>query len=183
MEIWRRLQTEHATWAFRNFGVRAHHQPLLGMVEELGELNDALGSTINLEDGTETGAHRYREGIIDAMADTIIFMMDFCTGHQWSLQDLLDNRALRDLDATELSRGYLSLVGALCHAQLKQEQGIRGSAAEHNAKMQLLVVRIFTKIERMALRHNINLAAETAIIWDTVVSKRDFTKNKQTGMA
>ena len=178
MEIWRRLQTEQAAWALRNFGVRQLHWPLLGIVEELGELDDALGSTANLE----TEAHQYREGIIDAMADTLIFTMDFCTGHKWWLQDLLDNRVLRDLDATERGRGFLSLVGELCHAQLKQEQGIRGSIAEHDAKMQLLVVRIFTKIERMALRHDINLAVETANIWDTIVSKRDFTKNKQTGV-
>ncbi len=98
------------------------------------------------------------------------------------LQDLLDNRVLRDLDAAERTQGFLSLAGALCHAQLKQEQGIRGSVLDHDAKMQLLVVRIFTKIERLAFRHNINIAQATAHIWDTVVSKRDFIKNKQTGI-
>jgi NTP pyrophosphatase (non-canonical NTP hydrolase) len=80
------IQAEHAVWAQRNFGTRPAHQPLLGAVEEIGELAHAH---LKAEQGIRGTEEEHRAAKKDAVADVIIFLMDYCNIEGFDMQELL----------------------------------------------------------------------------------------------
>ncbi len=69
------LQREQAAWAERNFGKTPSWQPLLGAVEELGELAHAhLKTAQKIRTEENHGAKK-----IDAIGDIVIYLVDYCT--------------------------------------------------------------------------------------------------------
>lgn len=70
------MQAEHREWAERNFGIgRPSWQPLLGALEELGELAHAHLKDVQGIRGTSDD---HRAAKIDAVADVIIYLTDYC---------------------------------------------------------------------------------------------------------
>jgi NTP pyrophosphatase (non-canonical NTP hydrolase) len=70
----KQIQEEVKVWEKKNFGDRPGWQPLLGLQEEVGELahhylKRAQGIRIS-ED--------HNAGIADAVADIVIYLLDFC---------------------------------------------------------------------------------------------------------
>lgn len=73
------LQAAQAKWAQDNFGSpasRSPHQPLLGALEELGELAHAH---LKSEQGIRGDVMKHHLAKIDAVADVIIYLADYCT--------------------------------------------------------------------------------------------------------
>lgn len=68
-----KLQNEVAVWSKKNFPMKQPHQPLLGAIEELGELAHA-----HLKQEQNIREHDYDAAIKDAVADCIIFLCDYC---------------------------------------------------------------------------------------------------------
>ena len=98
----RKLQDEQRPWAAHNFGNMPSWQPLLGVVEELGELVEADV----LED---------RVKVKDAVADTVIYLADYCSREGFDFQTIVD----RQDDNMACTMGLLLVsAGALCHAHL-----------------------------------------------------------------
>lgn len=80
----RQLQSEQRPWQAHNFPGRPAHYPLLGAIEELGELAHA-----HLK-GDQ--AIRYTPAQIlakkaDAVADCIIFLADYCSASGIDIED------------------------------------------------------------------------------------------------
>jgi NTP pyrophosphatase (non-canonical NTP hydrolase) len=79
------LQEEHAQWLIHNFPAQQGHEPLLGAMEELGELahthlkydQNIRGYTLDL----------YREKAADAVGDIVIYLASYCTANGFSLDD------------------------------------------------------------------------------------------------
>ena len=71
-----RIQREQKEWSERNFGPHPAWHPLLGLVEEVGELSHAY---LKREQGIRGTKEEHDEAIRDAVADAIIFLCDFCT--------------------------------------------------------------------------------------------------------
>ena len=71
------LQLEVAQWSFEQFGGKhgSGYRPLLGAVEELGELAHAH---LKQEQGIRTNED-HQANKIDAVADTIIYLADYCS--------------------------------------------------------------------------------------------------------
>ena len=69
------LQAAVRPWAQHNFGDVPSWQPLLGAVEELGELAHAHLKRAQGIRGT-TAQHRAKQ--IDAVGDIIIYLADYC---------------------------------------------------------------------------------------------------------
>jgi NTP pyrophosphatase (non-canonical NTP hydrolase) len=87
----RDLQTEVDEWATRNFGAhetRGTHQPLLGAVEELGELSHAH---LKWEQGIRGTPEELAAKAKDAVADVIIFLTDYCNLRGFDLQDIVSD--------------------------------------------------------------------------------------------
>jgi len=79
----KQFQREHLEWSLRNFGNQPAVNPLLGVVEEVGELSHAF---LKQQQGIRN-AENLRAKEIDAVADIVIFLTDYC------------NRRSIDLDA------------------------------------------------------------------------------------
>ncbi len=88
----RQLQEEQAPWVAHNFPGREAYYPLLGAIEELGELAHAHLKNIQGIRGTPEEHHAAK---IDAVADTITFLADYCTASGIDLQDAMERRGPR----------------------------------------------------------------------------------------
>lgn len=83
----REIQNQHKEWAERNFPMAEKHQPLLGMLEELGELSHAH---LKKEQGIRGDAEKHIADQKDALGDILIFMLHYCNLHEFDLQTILD---------------------------------------------------------------------------------------------
>lgn len=83
----RQLQEEMKPWVKHNFGDRPAWQPLLGAVEELGELAHAH---LKQEQGIRTNEN-HEEAAKDAVADTIIYLADYCNCRGFDLGRILSD--------------------------------------------------------------------------------------------
>lgn len=79
------LQKEIKEWADKNFGDRFCHQPLLGAVEEIGELAHAhLKEEQNIRMN-----ENHVENKMDAIGDVVIYLIDYCNVEGFDFSDIL----------------------------------------------------------------------------------------------
>ena len=83
----RRLQLEVTRWAERNFHRRESYQPLLGLMEEVGELAHAH---LKEEQGIRGTPEELQAEARDAVGDIIIYLADYCNMRGWSMQVILE---------------------------------------------------------------------------------------------
>jgi NTP pyrophosphatase (non-canonical NTP hydrolase) len=163
MTDFKKIQMEQLEWSSRNFGPTPAHRPLLGMIEELCELEAALNAAN--ADGKE-------DEVLDAVGDVGIYMLDYCNKRGWDLQSLWERAP------TKLGRMYdaISLISKLAHHQLKGEQNIRGGTAAHDAKLCETLAQILETLSAHAQECGTTFPAVLEKVW-AKVSKRDWTKN------
>jgi len=82
----RQVQDEQVPWVNHNFPGRPAWQPLLGAVEELGELAHAHLKADQEIRGT---AEEHEEAAKDAVGDIVIFLADYCTARGWDMEDIV----------------------------------------------------------------------------------------------
>jgi NTP pyrophosphatase (non-canonical NTP hydrolase) len=83
----RELQQLHGEWADRNFPTAPSWQPLLGMVEEVGEISHAyLKRAQEIRYTSEEADLKLRDGC----ADLFIFLLDFTRREGWDLQEIIE---------------------------------------------------------------------------------------------
>jgi len=99
----RELINEVGEWAEKNFGHKKH--PVLGMVEEIGELSHCLLKRIQGIRGFDNPEH-FRAEFTDALADTGIYLMHhcFCNGatFQFQCNDIIFNPDTYAVDHDEV---------------------------------------------------------------------------------
>ena len=92
----REVQSELKDWVEYNFGGRPTYHPLLGVVEEVGELSHAF---LKMEQGIRV-EENHEENIRDAIGDILIYLLDFCNAIGVDSEDILketwNNVKLRD---------------------------------------------------------------------------------------
>ena len=83
----RRFQQEERAWSEYNFGgtFGSGYRPLLGAMEELGELAHAH---LKAEQGIRTNED-HQAGKRDAIGDTIIYLCDYCTNQGLTLEEVI----------------------------------------------------------------------------------------------
>jgi len=84
----RKLQNEVRPWATRNFGKRKREawKPLVGLMEEVGELSHAhlkQVQRVRMDEDHEAKAK-------DAIGDIVIFLIDYCDLRGWDIQQLVE---------------------------------------------------------------------------------------------
>lgn len=84
----KQLQDEQRAWVAHNFPGREPFYPLLGAVEELGELAHAHLKGLQGIRGTPEEHHAAK---VDAIADTIIFLADYASANGIDLQDAVES--------------------------------------------------------------------------------------------
>lgn len=90
MSTLKTLQSELEPWQARNFPGRPSWQPLLGMMEELGELSHSF---LKRAQGIRT-TEDHDAGIKDAVADVVVYLADFCNAEGIDLEkEIIDTWA------------------------------------------------------------------------------------------
>lgn len=83
----RKIQEEQAVWSLRNFGKQPSWQPLLGAVEELGELAHAhLKATQGIRKNEQ-----HVENEIDAIGDIIIYLIAYCNSRGHDIEKIVQH--------------------------------------------------------------------------------------------
>lgn len=82
-----RVQAEQVEWVKHNFGDRPSWQPLLGVQEEVGELSHAF---LKRHQGIRGTHEEHTADIRDAVADIIIFLMDFASSEGIDVREALE---------------------------------------------------------------------------------------------
>jgi NTP pyrophosphatase (non-canonical NTP hydrolase) len=82
----RDLQREHDDWISRNFPGEEPYQPLLGLVEEVGELARAH---LKGEQGIRRGVDQIQVQMdkVDAVGDIVVYLAGYCSANGINLQE------------------------------------------------------------------------------------------------
>jgi len=153
------LQREHEPWRQYNFGDAPAWHPLLGIVEEMGELHEAK----TLED------------VKDSLADVVVYMAHLCNASGFDLETIAAVAAQMGYRPSEMKE-----LRQLAHHFLKREQGIRGSREEHTAAIKGALAGIYAILLDTATEYDIDLLKAVEETWSSV-KQRDWKKNAQTG--
>jgi NTP pyrophosphatase (non-canonical NTP hydrolase) len=78
------LQSEHADWLAHNFPEQKTHEPLLGLVEEVGELAHCHLKHDQGIRGYDDST--YREDAADAVGDIVIYLASYCNANGFDLE-------------------------------------------------------------------------------------------------
>ena len=175
---WRDLQNSVEEWSRRNFrdqeskkrpGTKLEEiAPFLGLVEELGE---------------HLAAGDY-ESQQDAVADFVIYMLDFCARSGFDIGEciLMGDYKNYEGHTGDLLKDLVINLGRIAHVVLKQHQGIRHY--DHNeATIKAAVgniIRILAKYEQE--EHDVELFDLVRSVWENEVQKRDWVSNPEKGL-
>lgn len=97
------LQREQVEWVQRNFPGRPWQMPLMGVSEELGELNHAL---LKQWQGIRGSHEKHEKDAMDAVGDIVIFLSDLCTARGWDLGGIVQRTwdKVKERDWSETSK-------------------------------------------------------------------------------
>ena len=154
------MQEEQIAWSKKNFGEQPAYRPMLGIIEELCELQQAWDDKDKPE-------------IIDAIGDVGIYMLDYCGKRGWSLAEFW---AGTDAMYLETFWNVTPSIRKLAHHQLKGEQGIRGGAEVHDAKLRVQLSVVLKRLSLMAEAVGRDFPSIISEVW-AKVRLRDWTKN------
>lgn len=86
----REMQIEHATWLEHNFPDQQPVHPLLGIVEEVGELSHAF---LKAQQGIRSGLQPRQVYTMekDALGDIFIYMISYCNSNTFDLETVIED--------------------------------------------------------------------------------------------
>ena len=163
------FQKEVKSWVEYNFGKSDRHKPhqhLLGMIEEIYELESA-----NTEDEK-----------LDSIGDIMVYMADYCNCVNIPLESLyrIGRSPTRVVVPVYDHRKLLITLGILCKLQLKQEQNIRYSGSTIDARRWVALQIIMEYCRMKAKSLDVGFIAIIERVW-SAVKERDWTKNRIDG--
>lgn len=172
------IQAEQMEWSVRNFGQQPAHRPMLGIIEELCELDEAL----LLHEDTEES----QKPVLDAIGDVAIYMLDYCGKRGWNLQDFREHQRpsdnFEDFTFGDNADGFppvTPFIRKLSHSQLKGEQNIRGGLAKHDEVLQSVFCEMLWFLDEVSTYLNKDFLDIVKEVWGKV-QQRDWTKNPDT---
>lgn len=172
MSLLRQIQEEQIDWQHKNFPGRPAHQPLLGIIEEFGELSEVQEGDVN------EGAK-----IDDAIGDVLIFMCDYCTAMGLNIEEIeiVADELVEDYPGNGADFTALIWLGKLCHSHLKFEQRIRGPQKQHMLDIRWALAHLMAALQ-IDLNDTVSTPSEEIdqvawMIWQDV-KKRDWAKHR-----
>ena len=186
MQTYKQIQFQVGAWNIENFGNQetpylnavflnddptlqyrvelGSLAPLMGMVEELGELFEA----------------RNNADIRDAIGDISIYLCDYCCRERLVFPTRV---VLEEKEQRPGSQGLVVNLGRLYHCHLKRHQGIRGMSDDtkfNEARMAALRALVW-HLEVAARTAESNLVVILNETWNKVVKKRNWVRDPVTG--
>ena len=80
------FQREVLEWVLKNFNVDDPTDPLLGVVEEVGELAHAI---LKQKQGIRGTFEEHEAAAKDAVGDICVYLADLCGRRGWDLEDIM----------------------------------------------------------------------------------------------
>lgn len=180
------LQHEQAEWSRRNFGTdRDPSHALMGIMEELGELGDALNMAYFRKMDTPIGPDRRFDQILedvkDSIADLVIFSADYCTLKGWDMAKLYSQMPYvnRPHNLGVRYRDLAAACGRLAHHHLKLVQAIRGTPEEHEQRGKAAMAEALFSARRLCVILSLDFNETVSSVWESV-KKRDWKKDAVT---
>lgn len=176
MKTLKQIQEEHKTWAAKNFPNSKSDHPLLGVIEELGELCHAQ---LKEEQEIRTPPEGWQVHKKDAVGDIMIYLIDYCNKEGLAVTESRQG----DYDEYGLPLSTLLFdvayfVGQLCNQHVI---GVHiQSEEELKADQNHSVCNIVTALSYYCLHMNVDLLSVLNETWEKV-SKRDWSKDPTTG--
>lgn len=188
------MQAEQIAWSEKNFGKQPADRPLLGLIEEIVEFDNAWNARDEamLEASLAARAAReadptlevtptavdakFEEAVIDAAGDIGIYMLDYCGKRGWKFNDIWNGRSFYDEQQRKFWYNLVPHAGKLAHHTLKSSQGIRGTAQQHDQEIIRTLNAVLAHLD-LACRY---LQKDYLTILEGVwsqVRKRDWAKN------
>jgi hypothetical protein len=158
------MQREVGEWAQRNFGDQPPVNPLVGMVEELCEVEIASVEADRISMSKEIG-------------DVMIYMAHFCYLRGWSLLEAWDGRLVPE--GSQRSLHLVHCILWLSKHYLKGNQNIRGGTSSHDAALKIALHFICFTLESYAESAGLVVLDSIGQRWETI-KRRDWVKNPDT---
>ena len=181
---WDQFQDEHAAWSLANFGQQQPYQMVLGMIEELGELDEALNELHDIVEASSEEWGRALGKVQDAIGDVIVYMCGFCTLTWRRLGPLVLEQVDHDMDSLDVHWGLTHLMRDLAHTWLKFEQAIRGASDEDvTVALRHVVHTCLCLWKQVQDEPRSSLEEAVKAVWERVVQKRDWRNDPEFGKA
>lgn len=173
------IQAEQIAWSEKNFGKQHERYPLMGMIEEILEFDAAWKARAKAREfdmPSSKGLAELEAEVVDAIGDIAIYMLDYCGKRGLQLKTLWDLRAFLDENMAIVWWDLAPLARRLAHHQLKGEQGIRGSLAQHQEEIDKTCCAILAHLDVSCSYLNQDPLKIIDKVWSKV-KQRDWTKN------
>ena len=167
-----KLEVEYIEWSNKNFGevkyidksFKYAHQPLLGMIEEFGELLEA-----------ETYEEKF-----DAIGDIVIFMIDYCRCINISYFEIYSPNfyisEYFDILNSDIRSRIMKVLAKIAHHHLKFEQNIRKDE-NHSIEVYRLLVYLYYLLYRFSAANDIVFEECIQTTWGHV-KQRNWKNDK-----
>lgn len=158
------VQDEMVGWQKHNFPGRPNWIPLLGAVEEMGELAES----------------DKRTDILDAVGDIVIYLCDYSNSMSYNLSELWDEqKSVRTYGITlDQVKAVQIHMGRLAHSHIKAFQNIRRNE-DHAGNAKLAIGRILHHLDVICTIEETTLETVIFTTWEQVKA-RDWQKNRDT---
>lgn len=164
------FQKEHLEWSAHNWREQPPWVPLLGIVEEVGEL-----ASSRVTDGGVASA-------ADAVGDILVYLAHYCNDMDVSMQEAWDSRKAKNkMLRVGAFPKIVAQLGRLAHAHIKQYQGIRTNE-DHDATRLAAVGDLMRFLDIYCSIHYMNMQQCMEETW-TKVKQRDWVANPVDGSA
>ncbi len=174
-----KLQEEQRPWVRHNFGERPPHGPLLGLVEEVGEL---AHSQLKKEQGIRGTSEEHDIAMKDAVADITIFFADYCSAVDWDMSDVLHVESFRGLQHNNSRVTWINEPWRLVLRMSKFVGKIAAAFDEHDGQAgRHASYLLFGYLASFCHIHGWDMQAIVEETWRNV-SKRDFKQYPRTGL-
>jgi hypothetical protein len=153
-------QVRLCRWQVRNFGIQPDERIALGIIEEMGELSDAVSD----------------EEVSDAFGDVCVYASQLCTSARLDFSTVMREVRIYALTDDYDPDRLMSAAGDLAHVVLKRSQSIRGFDQDDFYREKLFDA-IVTAI--LVAMHKANIIDPDSVFTHVAesVMKRDWVNN------
>jgi len=175
------FQAEQKAWTEKNFGAGPSDHPLLGLFEEFGELCHA---ELKAAQGIRGSEEQHVAAAKDAVGDIMIYLADYASKRGVNVAELTGSATFGDVQRDHSYR----LHGKPPYLLFRIGTALGKVSACHLEPALTFSMPNFTKamadlLSELATYCQVKGWSLDAIVTETwaTVSKRDWTKNKETG--
>lgn len=173
------FQAEQKAWTEKNFGVGPADHPLLGLFEEFGELCHA---ELKAAQGIRGDSAKHEVAAKDAIGDIVIYFADYATKRGVPFIEMTTATTFEDVQREHSYR----LDGTPVEVLPRVGKALGKIAEAHMTKDRFSTATalwsLLREVATFCMIRGWNLDALVTETW-AMVSKRDWTKNKETGAA